>query len=150
LTSLELVEKLLGAQDECTFIWTTRDGSATGTIVSYFAEDGQIWMTVLAGSKRARAIARDPRTSVVISGKGSDLGHARCATLRGTSALHSDADTRNWFFPRFAAAVLPDSERGAAGMIAMMNNEANLVVEFTPDRVIPYDAHDQMVAANRA
>lgn len=31
-----------------------------------------------------------------------------------------------------------------------MDNEANLVIEFEPDRVIPYDAHDAMLRANKA
>ncbi len=146
----DLAKSLLAAQDECTFVWTTRDGSPTGTIVSYLSEDGRIWMTALADSKRALAIARDPRASIVISGKGSELGHARCVTFRGSCRLHSDHETRDWFFPRFAQAVLPDSRRGASGMATMMNNESNLVIEFIPDRSIPYDAHEQMVLANRA
>ncbi len=142
-------QALIDAQDECTLIWCTRDGSPTGTIVSYFAEGGSIWMTALRESNRARALSRDPRTALVISGKGSDLGHARCVTLRGSTMLHRDEATRDWFFPRFARAVLPDSERGQAGMAKSMNNPANLVLEFTPERAIPYDAHEAMVAANR-
>jgi hypothetical protein len=144
-----LSEALLRTQDECTLIWRTRDGSCTGTIVSYFADGGHVWMTAAAGSIRARALARDPRTALVITGKGSALGHARCVTLRGETRLHRDAATRDWFFPRFAKAVLPDSERGQAGMARSMNNEGHLVLEFIPERTIPYDAHDQMVGANR-
>ena len=140
---------LLEAQDECTLIWSTRDGSPTGTIVSYFAGGGSIWMTALSHSKRSRALARDPRATLVITGKGSELGHARCVTLRGHVDLHRDGDTRDWFFPRFARAVLPESPRGQAGMVQAMNNGANLVLEFIPREFIPYDAHEQMVAANR-
>jgi hypothetical protein len=144
----DLTAQLLDSQDECTFIWGTRDGSPTGTIVSFFADRGRIWMTALVGSQRVRALESDPRCSVVITGKGTELGHARCSTLRGSSVLHRDDSARNWFFPIFAAVVLPDNPKGADGMVGAMNNPSNLIIEFVPDRVIPYDAHEQMVRAN--
>jgi general stress protein 26 len=140
---------LLEAQDECTLIWLTQDGSPTGTIVSYFAADDRLWMTALAQSPRCRALTRDPRATVTISGKGTALGHARCVTLRGHVSILRDDTTRDWFFPRFAAAVLPDSERSQVGMVRAMNSPANVVLEFAPQKVIPYDSHEQMVAANR-
>lgn len=149
-----LTRQLLSSQDECTLIWNTADGGSTGTIVSFFAEAeaeaDAVWMTALTTAARSRAFRRDPRASVVLSGKGSPVGHARCTTLRGRVLLHDDEETRDWFFPRFAAAILPGSPRGQQGVVASMNNEANLVLQFVPERAIPYDAHAQMVAANRA
>lgn len=146
---VDLVRELLAAQNECTLIWRTTDGSATGAIVSYFAHEGRVYMTARAKSNRVRAIARDSRTTVVVSGKGTELGHARSVSLRGVCSIHQDAQKRDWFFPRFSRAVLPDSPRGAEQMTVMMNEKANVVLEFDPERIIPYDAHEQIVAANR-
>jgi hypothetical protein len=143
--SLALIE----AQDECTLIWRTQDGSPTGTVVSYVADDGHLFMTALASSARCRALARDARATVVISGKGTEVGRARCVTLRGRVEIHHNAATRDWFLPRFAAAVLPDNERSQLMMVEAMNSSHNLVLDFTPEKFIPYDAHERMIAANR-
>lgn len=141
--------ELLIRQNECTLGWVKRDGAPASTIVSFIYHDEKIWMTALAGSARVRAIRRDPRVSVAVSGKGTPLGHSRCVSLQGRCAIRDDQATRDLFFPLFARAVLPDSEKGAAMMARMMNSHENLVLVFTPEKVIPYDAHDQLEMANR-
>lgn len=146
----ELSRSLLQGQNECSLSWITRDGSPASTIVSYLFKDNALWMTALAGSARVGAISRDNRVSVVITGKGADLGEARCVAMRGNCHIHRDAQTRNWFFPEFAGHVLPDSETGAAMMANAMNTADNLVLQFVPEKIIPYDAQKMMRAANSA
>ena len=107
-------------------------------------------MTALEGSARVQAIGRNAATALVVSGRGTALGDARCISMRGECLIHRDAQVRDWFFPLFSQRVLPDSAAGAAGMAAMMNNAANTVLEFVPAKVIPYDAHEAMAAANKA
>lgn len=142
-----ITEWLLLEQNECTLIWNLADGSATGAVVSYVWCDGAIWMTAQEGCKRVRAIARDPRCAVVVTGKGSTLGQARSLTMLGKSYIRAEADVREQFFPRFAAAVLPNSIAGQQAMTTAMDSEENLVIQFVPDKWIPYDAHDAMSAA---
>lgn len=140
--------KILDAQNECTLCWVTRDGSPAATVVSFLFADGCIWMTAEAGCARDIAISRDSRVAIVVSGKGSKAGDTRCVSMRGRCEILRDADSRDWFFPRFAKRVLHKSRIGARMMASSMNNHSNLVLKFTPDKVIPFDAQTMMKMAN--
>ena len=144
-----LSEKLLAVQNECTLCWTTQRGTPAATIVSFAYYDGSLWMAALEGSARVRRISAQPQCAIVISGKGTDLGSACCVSMQGICEIIDDVAERDRFFPAFATAVLPNSERGAARMAAMMNSPENLVLRFTPDRIIPYDASAAMANANQ-
>lgn len=148
LTQLDKIStRLLSEQNECVLSWITQDGSPASTVVSFVCYDNRLWLTALAGSARVRAIGRDARVSIVISGKGSKVGHTRCLSLRGVCTVHSSEDIRDVFFPRFAEAVLPKSKMGAKMMSSSMNNASNLVLEFQAEKVIPYDAQKMMQLA---
>lgn len=139
--------KILDAQNECTLCWITRDGSPAATIVSFLFAEGCIWMTAEAGCARDIAISRDSRVAVVVSGKGSKTGDTRCVSMRGRCEIFRNAETRDWFFPRFAKRVLNNSRIGSRMMAASMNNDANCVLKFTPEKVIPFDARSMMAMA---
>jgi nitroimidazol reductase NimA-like FMN-containing flavoprotein (pyridoxamine 5'-phosphate oxidase superfamily) len=143
------INNLLSSQNECTLSWVRANGNPASTVVSFIYLDGKIWMTSLASSGRVKAIRNKPDVSVVVSGKGTELGHSRCVSIQGRCEIFSDQEIRDKFFPLFARAVLPDSEKGASMMANMMNSPENLVLVVTPDRTIPYDAHDQLEMANR-
>jgi len=143
-----LVEKLLTHQSECTLSWVKRDGCPASTVVSFVYLENKIYMTAMTGSGRVKAIRRQPRVSVSVSGKGCSVGHSRCVSLQGECEIFSDQETRDKFFPAFARAVLPDSEKGAAMMAGMMNSPENFVLVMTPDKVIPYDSHDMLEQAD--
>jgi hypothetical protein len=112
--------------------------------------DGKLWMTALAGSGRVKAIERNSKVSVTISGKGCEVGHSRCVSIQGNCEIVFDAPSRNKFFPAFSRAVLPDSKRGADMMAQMMSTPDNLVLVLSPVKMIPYDAHDMLEQANKA
>jgi hypothetical protein len=95
-----------------------------------------------------RALARDPRAVLVISGKGGPVGHSRCVSMQGTCDIADDDQTRDKFFPAFARVVLPDSEKGAQFMAQSMNTPENLVLCFTPAKILPYDAQAMLDQAN--
>lgn len=140
--------KILQAQRECTLCWITRDGSPAATVVSFLFEEDCLWMTAQAGCARDIAISRDGRVAVVVSGTGSKAGDTRCVSMRGHCAILRDEQTRSWFFPRFAKRVLYKSRIGARMMASSMNNEANVVLKFRPEKIIPYDAQKMMKLAN--
>lgn len=144
----QLARDLLRLQNECTLSWLTQDGSPAATVVSFFYAQEKIWMTADRHSPRVSAILRDPRVAVVVSGSGSKLGHTRCVSMRGRCTVHSDAALRDWFFPLFSRAVLNKSRIGASLMAKSMNNEANVVLCFTPEKVRSYDAQKAMKLAN--
>jgi general stress protein 26 len=140
--------KLFKAQNECTLSWVSRDGAPAATVVSFIYKDDAIWMTALTHSSRVKAIARDGRVAVVVSGSGSKIGHTRCVSMRGHAEIIHDSDVKDWFFPAFSKAVLRKSWSGAKMMAGSMNNASNAVIKFTPEKIIPYDAQKMMKLAN--
>lgn len=144
----KLARDILDAQNECTLCWVTRDGSPAATVVSFIYADDCIWMTALAGAARVRAIRRDPRVAVVVSGSGSKMGDTRCVSIRGRCEILADKATRDWFFPRFGKRVLHKSRIGARMMASTMNNDSNIVLRFTPEKAKSYDAQKAMRMAN--
>lgn len=143
-----LVEQLLQQQNECSLCWVKADGAPAATIVSFVWDGHSLWMTAVVGSARVHALQRDPRAAVVVSGKGTALGDSRCVSLQGSVAIRAEPAVRDWFFPALAAAVLPRSRKGAAMMAGMLSGPENLVLQFCPERVIPWDSHDSMAMAN--
>jgi len=146
----DLVRRLLTEQNECTLGWLARDGRPVATVVSFVWLDERIAMTALEDSPRVRAIRRDPRVSVTISGLGSPVGHVRCVSIQGRCEIRSGGATRDRFFPAFSRAVLPDSERGAGTMARAMSTPENLVLMVEPEKWIPYDAQARLEMANRS
>lgn len=142
----ELSLKLFKAQNECTLSWVCDDGGPASTVVSFFFDDDAIWMTAMTYQPRVRALAKNPKASVVVSGKGSKLGDTRCVSMRGTVEVLQGAEIRDWFFPKFSKAVLGNFT-GAKMMAKSMNNDDNVVLKFTPAKVIPYDAQKMMKMA---
>ena len=144
----QLSEKILTAQNECSLSWITQDGSPAATIVSFLYKDDCLWMTALEGAARVSAIQRDARVAITVTGKGSDLGDTRCVSMRGRCDIFRDKKTRDWFFPQFSKRVLDKSRMGASMMAKSMNNEDNVVLKFSVEKVIPYDAQRMMKLAN--
>ena len=144
-----LVRRLLTEQSECALSWVRRDGTPASAVVSFVWLDGRVAMTALEGAPRVRAIRRNPNVAIVVSGLGTSLGHSRCVSIQGECEIRDDAEIRDRFFPAFSRAVLPGSEKGALAMARGMNTPENLVLLVSPRKVIPYDAHDRLEAANR-
>ena len=142
----EFCLKLFKAQNECTLSWVCQDGGPAATAVSFIYNDGCIWMTAMTHQARVKAILKSPQVAVVVSGKGSKLGDTRCVSMRGYCEVLADTETRDWFFPRFSKKVL-SNRLGAKMMSKSMNNEHNLVLKFTPVKVIPYDQQKMMKMA---
>jgi hypothetical protein len=146
----ELVRRLLTEQNECVLGWVKRDGAPAATVMSFVLLGDRIALTALEASARVQAIRRHPQVVLVVTGKGSPVGHGRCVSIQGECEVRSDRATRDRFFPAFSRAVLPGSERGAARMADAMNTPENVVLLVTPRKVIPYDAQGALEAAARA
>lgn len=145
----DLVAQLLQQQNECTLCWVRSDNRPAATIVSFIWADNALWMTALADSARVRALQQRPHATIVITGKGTSLGGSRCVSMQGRCVVRPEQAVRDWFFPVFADAVLPDNPKGSQLMADMMRGQENLVLQFLPERCLPYDSHDLMEAARR-
>ena len=107
LTSDEQAE-LLDKQTECSVIFLGKDGWPRGVIMSFMFADGCFWLTAVDGRIQTVAMEHDPRVSIMVSGKGTDLPGRQMLSLRGKASVHRDAETKAYFFPRFSKRLAPD------------------------------------------
>ena len=89
--------ELLTQQNECTFCWTTRDGSPMAVIMSHvyhrgrFLADGQ--------RKRVPAVRRDGRVAVVIASSATDIGAGRAVSYKDRRGCSTTPRRRNGSIP---------------------------------------------------
>ena len=135
------LESLLTHAPECTFNWGTRDGWPVGVIMSFLWKDGRFWITAGAHRHRISAVRRDPRVSVVVSGASAPAGSGApggAATAKGRCIIHEDRETKDWFYPEFAAKLNPDPE-AAAAFVRMLDSPLRVVLEVVPEKWILFD-----------
>lgn len=149
----EVKEQLLTEQNECCFIWGPKDHWAVGVMMSYVWRDGSFWLTATTQRKRIAAIRRDPRVSVVVSGKGTSVGEARTVTAKGRVVLHEDDATKEWFYPALSERVLqayPAMDQLREMFTQMLDSERRVVIEVVPEKWITYDASKLMADSVQA
>ncbi len=135
----ETRERLLHTQNECTFIWSTRDGWPVGVVMSYVWRDGRVWLTASAQRKRIPAVRRDGRVSVVVTSTGSKMAAGRTVTIKGRCIVHEDEETKAWYYPALAAALIPGNAAQAAGFAKMLDSPRRVVLEVVPEKFITFD-----------
>jgi len=144
-------ERILLEQNECSFVWGTRDHWPVGVIMSYVWREGRFWLTASSQRARIRAIRRDPRVAVIVSSIGLDIGASRSITVKGRGAIRDDAETKDWFYPAVARAILRGAPQPMIDhFVAMLDSERRVVLEVTPEKWITYDAAKMMADSLRA
>lgn len=111
----DVEEQLLLAQNECTFIWSNKEGWPVGVIMSYVWRRGSFWLTASSQRARISAVRRDPRVCVVVTSTGSSMARNKTVTWKGECVLHDDQATKDWFYPELSEAILggPSAQRDA-------------------------------------
>ena len=89
-------EQLLAQQRVCAVCWTTKDGWPVGVTHRYVWEGGCIWVTTSAQRHRVKALRQRPKSCVIISGDGTELGPDRTLTLKTECTVHEDRNTLTW------------------------------------------------------
>lgn len=140
----EVQEELLTKQNECAFVWGTKDHWPVGVMMSFIWRDGRFWLTATSQRKRVAALRRDPRVSVIVSGVGTDVGPARTVTAKGICKLHDDEETKAWFYPALSAAIMGGEGELTDMFTKMLNSERRLIFEVVPEKWITYDAGKMM------
>lgn len=144
----ERERELVGNSGECTFIWANREGHPLGVTTAYVALGGKIWMTATRQRVRVKAIARDPRSSVVITSKGTPMGGGKTVTYKGMTVIHDEAETKLWMYRLLADGMArqQNDEKNAftTGInrdlfIRFLDTPERVVLEFTPEMSIPFD-----------
>jgi len=151
----EREQELLRSAGECTFIWANKAGHPIGVTTAFAAIDGKIWMTATRERVRIKAIARDGRSSIVITSTGTPMGGGKTVTYKGHTVIHDDEKTKHWFYEILAAGMKQKTEHDTdnqftAGLdpamfVRFLDTPERIVLEFTPEMSIPFDG-DKMAA----
>ena len=145
----EREEELVRTGGECTFIWANKAGHPLGVTTAYVPVDGKIWMTATRERVRIKAIARDGRSSIVITSKGTPMGGGKTVTYKGHTVIHDDDKTRMWMY-RLLASGMGTTEQDDEGnaftsgldpemFVRFLDTPERVVLEFTPEMSIPFD-----------
>lgn len=132
-------EEMLLANNECTFIWSNKEGWPVGVIMSYVWHDGRFWLTATSQRARIPAVRRDPRVCVVVTSAGTRLGPGRTVTYKGTCTLHQDDETKAWYYPALAKALWPTRESFQPEFVKFLDSPRRVILAVTPTQRIGYD-----------
>ena len=151
----EREQELVKCGGECTFIWANKAGHPLGVTTAYVPVDGKIWMTATRERVRIKAIARDGRSSIVITSKGTPMGGGKTVTYKGHTVIHDDQETKLWMYRLLASGMEQAGQEDkdnafTAGLdpemfIRFLDTPERVVLEFTPEMSIPFDG-DKMAA----
>ena len=137
---------MLAAQTECTFIWSNREGWPVGVIMSFVWRRGRFWLTASGQRARIAAVRRDPRVCIVVTSTGAEgVPNRRTVTYKGICRLHTDSDTKAWFYPELAAALHQDPER-RRHFEAFLDSPRRVILEVEPTQRIAFDGTKQAAA----
>ena len=153
----EREEELVATGGECTFIWANKAGHPLGVTTAYVAAKDKIWMTATRERVRIKAIARDGRTSIVITSKGTPMGGGKTVTYKGHTVIHDDDETKQWFYKLLATGMASREDDGNEFtknlnpelFVRFLDTPERVVLEFTPELSIPFDG-DKMAAGTAA
>ena len=132
-------ERLFALQRVCSVCWTTTDGWPVGVTHRYLWDRGRIWVTTSAQRHRVTALRCRPKSCVIISGDGTELGPDRTITLKTLCTVHEDRATLEWFYEAFSKALHPDNVAAQQGLSAMLDTPRRVVLELAPVKIISYD-----------
>ena len=131
-------EAMLLEQKECVLNWCTKDDWPMGVIHSYIWRKGSIWITAAAHRHRVSALRRNPKSSVVITSKGTSLNAGKSITIKGRAKIHDDKALKEWFYPELASALRSTPEEVKA-FEDMLDSPLRIVIEVVPEKWITYD-----------
>jgi general stress protein 26 len=142
---------LLAAQNELTFMWSNREGWPVGVIMSYVFREGRFWITASSQRKRIAAVRRDPRVSVVVTSKGTELGANKALTYKGHCTVHDDDQSlKDWFYPTLATALNPDDAERAGRFAKFLDSPRRVILEIVPEQRIGYDGAKMRAATQQS
>jgi hypothetical protein len=148
-------QELVHSAGECTFIWANKAGHPLGVTTAYVPAKGKIWMTATKERVRIKAIARDGRSSVVITSTGTPMGGGKTVTYKGHTVIHDDRETKHWMYDLLAQGMVVAGQKDEGNAFTsgidpemfkrFLDTPERIVLEFTPEMSIPFDG-DKMAA----
>jgi general stress protein 26 len=129
--SEERRERLLISQLECTFCWSNRQGHPIGVTQAFVYSDGSFWMVSERSRARVRAIARDPRSSVVVAAAGK----SKSMSFKGVCEVIDDRQTILRILREIASRYDPDNPQAQAAHVAAADSPGRVVLKFIPEKI---------------
>jgi hypothetical protein len=145
----DVEEQLLLTHNECTFIWSNKEGWPVGVIMSYVWRKGRFWLTASGQRARVVAVRRDPRVCIVVTSTGSPLPRNKAITWKGLCTVHDSSVGTDWFYGELARALEPRDDRRAAQFESFLDSPRRVILEVEPTQRIGYDG-GKMRAATEA
>lgn len=143
-------ERLVAEQNECTFMWSNKEGWPVGVIMSYVFHEGCFWLSVSDLRLRVKAVQRDPRVSISITSKGTSIRGSQAVTYKGTCEVLSDQATIDWFLPALAERLRPGDEVASREFVRLNNTSHRRVLKVTPTQTIAFDGNKMRAATTKA
>jgi hypothetical protein len=132
------LEELYTAARECTVAYTSRDGWPAAVVMSFLRRDDRFWLTAVGGRDHVESLRADPRLTVVVDARGTELVGRRMVAVRGTAVLHDDPATTGWFYPAFAARHAPGDPEA---FVRLLDSPRRVVLEVVPTgRQVSHDS----------
>jgi general stress protein 26 len=122
-------DELLDAQTECTFVFQNEQGWPSGVIMSFVRGNGAFWLTAVETRPHAKALALDPRVTLVVSNAGTGSPGRQMIAIRGVALVHHDRPTKEWFFEQFTARMQPADPNAFA---RLLDSPKRVVFEVRP------------------
>lgn len=132
-------QQMLAVQNECTFIWSNKEGWPVGVIMSYVFRNGKFWLTASSQRARISAVRRDPRVCIVVTSTGSSMDRNKTVTYKGMCTIHDDQATKDWFYPALSAVVQPKSKQRQDLFTQFLDSPRRVILEVDPTQRIGYD-----------
>jgi len=145
----DMEQQLLLAHNECTFIWSNKEGWPVGVIMSYVWRNGSFWLTASSQRARISAVRRDPRVCVVVTSTGSPLPRNKAITWKGTCTVHDSREIKEWFYPELAQALQGDDVVRRDAFAQFLDSPRRVVLEVSPTQRIGYDGAKMGKATNK-
>ena len=142
--------RLVEEQNECTFMWSNKEGWPVGVVMSYVFQDGCFWLSVSDLRLRVKAVQRDPRVSISITSKGTSIRGAQAVTYKGTCEVLSDQATIDWFLPALAERLRPGDAEAAKEFVRLNNTSHRRVLKVTTTQTIAFDGNKMRAATTAA
>ncbi|MBT4494766.1 MAG: hypothetical protein HOC70_16095 [Gammaproteobacteria bacterium] len=134
------LQRLYELQTECAIVWETEDHWPVGVMHRYLWRDGKMWATCSGLRHRVKALQRNPKSSVIITGLGTELGPVdTTVTIKTTAVIHSDRETKDWFYLAMGERMNPNSQERAVALANNFDTPNRIVLELTPHKIISYD-----------
>ena len=104
-------------------------------------------MTATRERVRIKAIARDGRSAVVMSSKGTHMGGGKTVTYKGHTVIHDDPEIKMWMYqvarPRHVQRWKIRTTISRWGstptlFVKFLDTPERIVLEFTPEMSIPF------------